>query len=484
MASVRFAGILLLLLAAACTSTTPAGDVRDGGFTAKSRAPEYEAPPAGNEAPTADSALTADERASAALLLFQLSEAKTDGERTEAIEKLIKLGPRFLDYLRSIDDPAINLDLAYVVGRIEESQNSEVAGEPRAARPQNPHEPPKRAEPPRRRGAGGSEALEDTPRYSDDPGSFDREQVEKMFATRLVDARQALGRGDHEGAIRIAQAALTLMPDTRLRPDFEDLILQARAQGQAATLIAGTLSLDPGVVQYARPQRGSEFASPLKIRCFLKNVSLKTLVIVLTDGPGRDSVVELNVRYEQLDYQGNVLATEGRVLLPVAQEGEITLAPNDTYEIDVELAGLTSLDADASVKYALGAVSIKAALRVFAAREAEGQPLALRPITFPARTAKVFPAEFDLAGARQRPLQAIAEAISKNLPQDLFLASQLIDKKQIRATGDLLLGEDLESCALGLQKARIRAMASLTGVGAAFDVKRWRAWWAENKFRY
>lgn len=485
MAFFRLTGLVLLFLTAACTATAPVTPDSDGGFTAKNRAPEYEAPPAATtEKAHTESQLTAEDRAQAALLLYQLSEAASDAERSEIIEKLVKLGPRFLEYFRGIDNPSVNLDVAYVIARIEEGAGAEVRGDGRAREPERPADAPKRADPPRRRGAGASEGIDDSPRYADEPGTFDREQVERMFAARLVDARQALSRGDHDGAIRIAQAALTLLPDTRLRPDFEDLILQARAQGQAATLIAGTLSLDPGQVQYARPQRGSEFAAPLKIRCFLKNVSLKTLVLVLTDGPGRESVVELNVRYEQLDYQGNVLATEGRVLLPVAREGQISLAPNDTYEIDVDLTGLASLDADASVKYALGSVTIKAALRVFAVREAEGQPILLRPVTFPARTAKVFPAEFNLTGAKERPLQAIAEAISKNLPQDLFLASQLIDKKQIRAAGDLLLGDDLETCALGLQKARTKAMAGLTGAGAAFDAKRWRAWWAENKFRY
>jgi hypothetical protein len=97
---------------------------------------------------------------------------------------------------------------------------------------------------------------------------------------------------------------------------------------------------------------------------------------------------------------------------------------------------------------------------------------------------KVFPSDFNLETAQARPLQAISEAISKNLPQDLFFAAQLIEKKQIRSAGELLLGDDLETCALGLQKARMKAMATITGAGAAFDAKKWRAWWAENKFRY
>lgn len=489
MASVRFACILLILLAAACTTYGPAVEPDDGGFRARNQGAEFE----GNTAPPpyagpTGEALSADERNSAALLLNELSLAADAAIRNEVIEKLVKLGPRFLPYLRAVDDPAINLDIAYVIGRIEQEHGAEVTkpqpDQPAEAPEKKPGETPRRADPPRRRGAGGNEGLEDTPSYTDDPGEFDRDQVEKFLAQRLVNARQSLARGDNEGAIRIAQAALTLLPDTRLRPDFEDLILQARAQTQAATLIAGTLSLDPAALQYAKRERGAPFASPLKIKCFLKNVSLKSLVLTLTDGPGRESVVELNVRYEQLDYQGNSMATEGRVLLPVAQEGEISLAPNDTYEIDVELAGLNSLDVDGPVKYALGNVTVKAALRVFGAREAEGQPLILRPINFPARSVKVFPADFNLAAAQERPLQAISEAISKNLPQDLYLAAQLIDKKQLRAAGDLLLGDDLETCALGLQKARMKAMATLTGAGAAFDAKKWRAWWAENKFRY
>ena len=488
MAIVRFVCILLLLLAAACTTSAPVSGPDDGGFTAKNRGAEFEGDPAPSPHVSAEgTALTGEERNAAALLLYELSQAADEESRAGVIEKLVKLGARYLAFLRAVDDPALNLDIAYVISRIEQSAGTEVRTPDRAPEVRKPDAPPdahRRSDPPRRRGAGGNEGLEDTPHYLDEPGEFDREQVEKLFAARLTNARQALARGDNEGAIRIAQAALTMLPDTRLRPDFEDLILQARAQGQSATLIAGTLSLDPGYLHYAKRERGAEFATPLKVKCYLKNVSLKTLVLTLSDGPGRESVVELNVRYEQLDYQGNSMATEGRVLLPVAQQGEITLAPNESYEITVDLSGLNSLDADGAVKYALGNITVKAALRVFGAHEAEGQPLILRPINFPARTAKVFPSEFNLDAARERPLQAISEAISKNLPQDLFMASQLIEKKHVRAAGELLLGEDLETCALGLQKARMKAMAALTGAGAAFDATKWRAWWAENKFRY
>ena len=485
MASVRIACILLLLLTAACT-TAHVASPDDGGFTAKNRGAEFEdgAAPAPHTAADG-TALSAEERNQAALLLNELCDAANDGARRNfVIEKLVKLGARYLPYLRAVDDPTINLDIAYVISRIEQDAPGAEVRHPDEREPEKAPDQPKRNDPPRRRGAGPSEGFEDTPSYLDDPGAFDHDQVEKFLAQRLVDARKALARGDNEAAQKISQAALTLLPDTRLRSDFEDLILQARSQTQSSTLIAGTLSLDPANVHYAKRERGAEFSSPLKIKCYLKNVSLKTLTLILTEGPGRESVVELNVRYEQLDYQGNSMATEGRVVLPVAAEGTITLAPNESYELSVELSGLNSLDADGAVKYALGNVTVKAALRVYGAREAEGQPMILRPIGFPARMVKVFPSEFNLAAAQARPLQAISEAISKNLPQDLFLAAQLVEKKQLRSAGDLLLGDDLETCALGLQKARMKAMATLTGAGAAFDAKKWRAWWADNKFRY
>lgn len=487
MASTRvFSALLFAMLIAACSSA-PAGrdTVESRPFVSEDRDPTL-----GREDPTSPdlaaegTALSTEERAKAAMLLYELAGAGEDNaKRTATIEKLVKLGPRYVTYLRSIEEPAIELDLVYVISRIEEQSRGAV--ERPAPESKTPDKAPEKTpDQPRRRGAGSSEGIEEAPHYGDEAGQFDREQVERFLAQRLANARQALASGDHENAQKIAQAALTLMPDSRLRPDFEDVILQARAQGQASTLIAGTLSLDPMFLQYNKRERGGIFVTPLTVKCFLKNVSSQVISLTLSDGPGRESVVELNVRYEQLDYQGNSLATEGRVLLPVAAQGVITLQPNDSYELSVDLAGLSSLDADGPVKYTLGNVAVKAALRVYGASDAENRPMILRPITFPSRTAKVFPSEFDLAGAQQRPIQALSDALSKNRPQDLFMAAQLVEKKQLRAVGDLLLGDDLETCALGLQRARMKAMAALTGSGATFDAKKWRAWWAENKFRY
>lgn len=481
MARLLISLVLALLLAACVSGPAPEDGAARKPFTAvDDEGGPSEASP--RPATPEDEALSTEERARAALLIYELSRSTEAARRHELLEALVALGPRYLPYLRSIEDPELQLDLAYVMNRIEE-EAPPVAETP-AAPVREEGKPPRPPEAPRRRGGAGSEGLEETPRYQDEPGSFDVAQVERFLSQRLADARQALAMGDHERARRIAQAALTLMPESRLRPDFEDVLLQARSQGQSATLIAGTMSLEPDALHYARRERGAGFVTPLSIKCYLKNVSTQVVKLWLGDGPGKESIVELNVRYEQLDYQGNSLATEGRVLLPVAAQGTLVLQPNDSYELSVELTGLNSLDVDGPVKYTLGQVTARAALRVYGAKDAEDKPIILRPIAFPARSVKVFPADFDLTSAQDRPIQAISEAISKNRPQDLFLASQLVEKKQVRVVGDLLLGEDLETCGLGLQRARLRAMASLTGVGATFDSKKWKAWWAENKFKY
>ncbi|MCC6574568.1 MAG: hypothetical protein IT462_12355 [Planctomycetes bacterium] len=470
--------LVVLLLAACANAPAPAGNgdfvaAEGNDFIAGETAPDaVNAAPRGPLKP-ANAPLTSEERANAALIVSKLAGAKTESERTDALQALVKLGSRYADYLRSIDNDDLALDLLYVISRIEEPTAAPAA--PRVDRP---------ATPPIKREGVAAEDLPDLPAYPDAAADFDREQVEKFMANRLGQARAKLAQGDAKEAESIAQAALVMLPDTRYRTDFEQVLLQSKTQAQAGTLLAGTLNVEPNTIRYAKREKGAKFEKPLTVRCFLKNVSTQEITLRLFEGPGRESVLELSIRYEEQDYLGNVMATEGRVLLPVAARESVTVKPGESYELPVELDGLNSLNADASKKYALGVVTFKAALRIYGANDAEGKPIVLRPVAFPSRVAKILPADFDLPAAKTKPMKELADALAQNRAQDVFMMAHLVDKKQYRVAGDLLAGEDLETCGLALQRARMKALNVLTGTGAAFDAKRWRAWWSENKVKY
>ncbi len=467
--------LIPLLTLAACAAvlpraggdfTAPRGEfvasetARDATFTAPAEHPKL--------AP-----LTAQERSDAAIAVNNLIGARNESERTDALQALVRLGPRYADFLRSVNNDVIALDLMYVLSRIEDSTNT---GN-HVARKDEPA-------PPVRREGAAAEELPDLPAYPDRPGEFDREQVERFLAHRLSQARSRLALGDAKEAESIAGAALVMLPDTRYRTDFEQVLLQSRTQTQAGTLLAGTLTLEPAALRYAARQKDARFETPLRMRCFIKNVSTQSLTLRLYEGPGRESLVELSIRYEEQDFNGNVMATEGRVLLPLAATKSVTVLPGESYELPVELEGLASLNTDAPRKYALGVVTFKAALRVYGATDTEGKSVLLRPVAFPSRVAKLFPADFDLPAAQDKPMRELADAVAKNRPQDVFMLAHLLEKRHVRPAGDLLAGEDLETCALALQRARMKALHILTGTGVAFDAKRWRAWWAENKFKY
>lgn len=459
--------LLILFAAAACT---PGGGGRgaEGDFAAADTDPDAEEP----AAPTVNPARPLDEKeqADAALLVNKLAEARDPDARDRAVRALVQLGPRYLPFLRSIKDDAIALDLMRVIGRIERDAKVENPGRPA---PISPNEIT----------SNGGEGRKPPPEYADLPGDFDREQVERFMGARLKQARSLLDAGDIEGAVRLCEAALLLLPDTRYRPEFDALVLKARNESQAELLIAGTMQLAPDHLQYAGREKGAKFAQALSVRCYLKNVSASPIRLSLYEGPGRESLLQLNVKYEQLDYSGNALSQQGTVRVPIAAGDATTLLPNETHEIEVPLDSLTTLDADAPRKWALGRISVDAALRVFSAADGDGRPLVLRPIRFAERTILLFPAGFDLAEASRNPLNTVRRFLKDDKTQDAFMAAHLVKKAQLRSMGDLLTDADFEADSLANQKARLRAMASLFSTGATWDMAKWRRWWAQNRNR-
>lgn len=462
----RLCCFLLLLVATACSSG-PVKPEDDGGFVSSDTAPDVStadnaAPVHGDRAP-----LTPKEQQEAALKVSRLEEELADDERNRLIDELIQLGPRYLEFFRAIDREAVALDLLYVIHRIEREHRVE------------------KADPLGTGKTEGNGAVEpaNPPDFSQEREEFDREEVERFLAARLQQARRMLDGGRYESATRVAEAAIILLPDTRLRSEFDALIVQARGESQSDLLIAGTLNLEPENLQYLNDQKAAPFRTPLQIRCFLKNVSTAAITLRLYEGKGRESVLQLDLTYEQLDFQGNAMSQRGTVRLPIDAGESITLQPNESYEINVPLESLSSLDSDAPRKFALGAVQIQAALRVYGALDAESKPLVLRPIRFPTRTVFVFPSGFDLEGALARPLNSLRDALDKGLAQELFMASHLIGRRDRRTAGDLLLGDDFDDSVLALQRARLISMSVIFQTGKAWDIKRWRQWWDENRLR-
>ncbi len=467
------------LLLAACTggASRPAGGTDDFAATdiAPDAVPARETPQP--KAPKAETPLSSSEEADAALLLIELERAADETARGNTIKKIVALGPRYLPFLRGIDHEPIVMDLVYIISRIER-EHGLAADNPTETVADNGGSNSNNGSA-ANGGEGGPKPID----YGVTPDNYNRDEVERFLADRLNQAQSQLEAGRHEVARRIAEAALTLLPDTRYRPEFEAVLVKSKGDSQSQLLIAGTLSLEPDYLRYAAKQKEADFAEALQIRCFLKNVSTGAITLRLYEGEGKESLVQLAVRYEQLDYQDTVMSMLGTVRLPVSAGESITLQPGDSYELTVPLVGLASLDADAPLKQALGRVEIEAALRVYGAYNADGSTLVLKPITFPKRTVLVFPADYDLNTAQQKPLTAMHKAIEAGKAQEVFMAAFLMDDRNRRAAGDLLTADDFAACAVSLQRARLKAMTVLFETGATWDIKRWRQWWTENRLR-
>lgn len=458
----QLVALTLLLLLAACASRGPEDTGDFASADSDPEAVEVAAPQPGVAKP-----LTDEEQADAALLVNKLAEAPDDDARERAVRALIALGPRYLPFLRNVRDDAVALDIMRVIQRIERDANISASG---GIKPEEIR-------------ANGGEGRKPPPEYGDLPADFDREQVERFMATRLRQARSLLDGGDTDTAVQVANAALLLLPDTRYRPEFDALILKARNEAQAELLIAGTMQLAPDHLQYASRAKGAKFEQPLLIKCYLKNVSAGDIRLTLFDGAGRESLLQLNVRYEQSDYAGNTLTQQGMVSVPIAAGAAVTLLPNETHEIEVPLDALTTLDADAPQKWALGKVNVEASLRVFDAADSRGQPLVLRPIRFAERAILVFPHGFDLADAVRNPVNSVRDLLKDDKAQEAFMAAQVVKKSQLRAMGDLLTGDDFEADSLANQRARLRSMATLFTTGLTWDIAKWRKWWNANRNR-
>lgn len=470
----RLLSFVLLLFLAACASEVKIDDVKDNGdFVASEVAPD--AKPA--DAPDTNNQrlqpLTTDEEAHAALLVNRLDTAEDQETRNDVLAELVGLGPRYLEFLRSIERESLMLDMMFVIRRIERDNNvSNDPDKPAYVGNTEPKDPNIERE-------GQLEA----PEYEPGTEEYDRESVERFLAERLAQARRMVDAGNPGGAIKMAEAAITLMPDTRLRAEFDELILKAKGKNQEDLLIAGTMSLEPGNLHYSDDEKGAPFSEALSIRCFLKNVSSSPITLRLYEGEGKESILQLAVTYEQLDYQGNVMSQRGNVRLPIDAGDSITLQPNESYSMTVPLEGLASLDADAPLKYALGNVEIDASLRVYGARDADGKTLVLRPIQFPIRSVRIFPSEYDLDECTNRPLTAMRKSLDDGRAQDLFMTAYLVDSRSKRSAGDMLLGEEYEESTLSMKRARLKALAVVFKTGANWDIKQWRSWWQENRLK-
>ena len=470
----HYPSILLLVLLAACASEPTIDDVNDDGdFVASEVAPD--AVPANAPANTGskrDEPLSTDEEANAALLVNKLDTTEDQETRDEVLSELVGLGPRYLEFFRSIDRDSLMLDMMFVIRRIEREHDATEPDKPSYVGNTDTKEPEIK-----------SNGQVETPKYQPGTEEYDRESVERFMAERLAQARRLLDAGNHGGATKIAEAAITLMPDSRLRGEFDALILKAKGDSQADLLIAGTMSLDPSDLQYADNEKGAPFATPLLIQCYLKNVSADPLTLRLFEGEGKESILQLSVTYEQLDYQGNTMSQRGNVRIPIDAGNSITLQPNESYGMSVPLEGLASLDSDAPLKYALGKVRIDAALRVYGALDGEGDTLVLRPIEFPTRNVRIFPAEYDLEECTKRPLTAMRKSLDDGAAQDLYMTAHLVGSRSKRSAGDMLLGEEYEESTLAMKRARLTALRVIFDTGANWDIKQWRSWWQENRLK-
>jgi hypothetical protein len=453
--------LLLLLLLIAC-SAGPVPIVGDReGFVASDVAADAPRQPA--PLPARDG-LSSEEEGSAALLVSRLERAREEAERNEILHELIRLGPRYLPFLRGIEHESLRLDIMYVIRSIEREHS---------IRNETPPAPE----------VSGSAGEAENPYHVPDGAGYNREHVERWLEEQLDRARRELDAGRHESAARIADAAVLLMPDSRLRPDFETVASRARGEGGGDLLIAGTLTLEPRHLQYASQEQSAPFAEPLQIRCYLKNVSGRRLTLRINEGPGRESVLLLTVSYEQSDYLGAVLTQSASVRIPIDAQGSVTLAPNESYELVVPLAGFSSLDPDAPLKLALGKADIQASLRVFGASGEGGQRVLLRPIQFARQSVLVFPAGFNLDAVQERPVAALREFMADGRAQELFLAAHVVEARSRRAIGDLLTDDDFETAPLAMQRARLRALQVIFNRGATWDIRAWRNWWSGERTR-
>jgi hypothetical protein len=464
--------LLLCLLIGACAPASVDLESGDDSFVAESDDPKANRDNEVKNASSNRSPLTSEELKAAALKISELEGSKDDAQRNKLLDHLVGLGPRYLKFFREINSEAIALDMMYVIRRIE--RENEISSTETAENPKTDET-----------GKTDGGAAMDGPRidYGNESEDFDREEVERFLAARLNQARRHLEGGRFDAAKRIAEAAITLLPDSRLREEFDALIVQAKGESQANLLIAGVLTLEPENIQYESDAKGALFKAPLQIRCFLKNVSTEPITLLLFDGEGKESILQLSVTYEQHDYQGNLMIQRGNVRLPIDGGDSITLQPNDSYELTVPLESLASLDSDASRKNALGRVEIDAALRLYGASDADGKSLVLRPVQFPVRTIWVYPSSFDLEDAAARPVNAVRKALDEGWAQELFMASHLVTKKDHRAAGDLLVADDYDDSTLAMQRARLLSMHVIFETGKSWDIKRWRTWWQENRLR-
>ncbi|MBK9975537.1 MAG: hypothetical protein IPP14_12270 [Planctomycetes bacterium] len=465
--------LITLVLVACASGTQPGGHTRGNveDFSAQETASDAVASTRPVDNPQRP--LSQEEAATAALKVNALVTATDSTQRDAALQALVALGPRYLKFLRSVQDDDIALDMLWVLRRIEREADLAANGG-NAPLPAVPGKIERNA----------AEDRKPPPEYGDLPTDFDREQVERFLGARLAQARRMLDAGEIGGAVNIANAALMLLPDTRYKPEFDALMIKARNESQAELLIAGTLQLSPDQLQYATRLKASKFSQLLTVKCYLKNVSAAEIRLKLFDGQGRESLLQLGVKYEQLDYSGTSMTQSSTVSVPIASGDEVLLMPNETHGIEVPLDALTTLDADAPRRWALGRVTIDAALRVFSATDRAGKAIVLRPIRFPEQSILLFPATFDVAGAAQNPINVTRKLLKDNLSQDAFMAAQLVKSTQLRPMADMLLGDDFETEPLANQRARLRAMTLLFSAGATWDIGKWRRWWQQNRSRY
>lgn len=470
--AIKMLALMLPIWVVACSSSsvdqsdeTPNSD--DGSFVSSEVAEG--AKPRDVPVESNTRALTDDETKQVLALINELPNAESD-RRSDILNDLVARGPRYLEVYRGIEEGPLALDMLRVVQRIEAAHPESVV---KSDDPTTPPDTVKNA---------GEEPPVVSPRYPWPEGEYDRAQVEAFMADRLNSAKRMLKNGNHRGAREIARSALILLPDTRYRSEFEDVIVSADNEGQADLVISGRLRLSPTHLRFVTRNRKSPFRTPLKISCFLKNVSSDDITLVLGEGDNR-ALVALDVTLEQSDYSGSSLKIEQKVNLPVGGQDSVTIAANESYSFSVELPHLDALDPNAAQKYTLSKIQVAASLRVVDSRDADNRPMILRPIRFPSESVLLFPSTYDLPEALKAPVKRLRKALDQRSPQDVYMSAMLVPTKSLRSASEALLDAQYDDKGLGLLNARTKSLHVMHGIGANWSLKQWRDWWKENRFR-
>lgn len=298
------------------------------------------------------------------------------------------------------------------------------------------------------------------------PASDATNPVESYFLGRFQQARELYRQGSFDRAIEIVDAIVALEPSLPFRQDIVDL----REELHRRELLAGKL------LPIVRPHRPYlTWGEPVVLDFFLQNVGSSDFAFAARsedeEGEVHQTTIRVVAEMVQYDLAGSTHTSS--LQLSTGIERDVRIHPDERWAGTLEFNPVSEMRPG----FVVARIRIRSALQIV--HVLEGGPIHASGIPFlPVAVTILHP---DYKNSAKDPLGSLRAAIDADKKRDVFLASFLIPRGQMKQAIDHVVDllprtpPEMREC---LQAVLVRWTDERSN---PHSVEFWRQWWAARR---